>query len=184
MTSVLGAAMDSWETDAHGPDLPNLAAVIHDTAKDKGWWDSDRNFGEVMANIHSEATEAWAEYVHNHGLDETYYTMDSSKIPSMGSSSNADRIRATAGKWMRFQDYLKSDGTEFRQTPDEPTPTDIRRLVEAGILEPHGVPTELADIIIRCLDMFAAAGVDPDAVVQEKMRYNLTRARRHGGKRA
>ena len=41
---------------------------------------------------------------------------------------------------------------------------------------------ELADILIRCFDMAGALGVDIDAAVAEKMRYNSTRSYRHGGK--
>ena len=32
--------------------------LIHAEAKAKGWWDGDRNFGEVVALIHSEISEA------------------------------------------------------------------------------------------------------------------------------
>lgn len=41
---------------------------------------------------------------------------------------------------------------------------------------------ELADIVIRVLDMAGALGVDLDGAVAEKMRYNATRGYRHGGK--
>ena len=49
--------------------------------------------------------------------------------------------------------------------------------------KPCGIPTELADLIIRILDTCAHYGIDIDAVVAEKMAYNETRAFRHGGKR-
>lgn len=39
--------------------LNDLALEIHQTAADKGWWDDkDRNFGEMIALIHSELSEA------------------------------------------------------------------------------------------------------------------------------
>lgn len=34
------------------------AIEIHRTAKEKGWWDEDRNDGEILALIHSEVSEA------------------------------------------------------------------------------------------------------------------------------
>ncbi len=34
-----------------------IAGDIHMTAKEKGWWNSDRNDGEVIALIHSELSE-------------------------------------------------------------------------------------------------------------------------------
>ncbi len=35
-----------------------MAAEVHATAKDKGWWDHDRNDGEIIALMHSELSEA------------------------------------------------------------------------------------------------------------------------------
>lgn len=35
-----------------------LANEIHTTAKEKGWWDTQRNDGEIIALIHSELSEA------------------------------------------------------------------------------------------------------------------------------
>lgn len=35
-----------------------LSQEIYQTAKDKGWWDSDRNDGEMIALMHSELSEA------------------------------------------------------------------------------------------------------------------------------
>lgn len=49
--------------------------------------------------------------------------------------------------------------------------------------KPEGVPIELADVIIRILDVAAAAGMDLDKAVSDKMEYNKSRPHRHGGKR-
>lgn len=35
-----------------------LADEIHATAQAKGWWDKERNFGEMVALMHSELSEA------------------------------------------------------------------------------------------------------------------------------
>ena len=50
-------------------------------------------------------------------------------------------------------------------------------------LTPEGIAVELADVILRTLDLMAALGVDVDAVVMAKHRYNLGHEYRHGGKR-
>jgi NTP pyrophosphatase (non-canonical NTP hydrolase) len=43
--------------------LNELTKEVHEIAKSKGWWDDgDRNFGEVIALIHSELSEAMEEY--------------------------------------------------------------------------------------------------------------------------
>jgi len=58
--------------------------------------------------------------------------------------------------------------------------------METTVLEtgkPVGYPTELADIVIRVLDMAHAQGIDLEAEIERKMAYNRTRGHRHGGKR-
>lgn len=42
--------------------LTDLAIEAHQTAVQKGWWDSDRPFGELIALCHSELSEALEEY--------------------------------------------------------------------------------------------------------------------------
>jgi NTP pyrophosphatase (non-canonical NTP hydrolase) len=48
--------------------------------------------------------------------------------------------------------------------------------------KPCGFPSELADVVIRCLDMAEAMGIDLGHVIELKHAYNGTRSRRHGGK--
>lgn len=46
--------------------------------------------------------------------------------------------------------------------------------------KPHGIPIELSDILIRVLDTMANYGIDIDAVVDLKMKYNTTRPYKNG----
>ncbi len=48
--------------------------------------------------------------------------------------------------------------------------------------KPEGVPSELADIVIRALDAADAWGIDLAMVIERKLAYNITRGHRHGGK--
>lgn len=48
--------------------------------------------------------------------------------------------------------------------------------------KPEGIPTEIADVIIRALDFSAGYGIDIDAIVRRKMLYNASRPFKHGGK--
>ena len=48
--------------------------------------------------------------------------------------------------------------------------------------KPEGIPSELADIIIRVLDICGLYGIDIESAVRAKMAYNATRPHRHGGK--
>lgn len=50
--------------------------------------------------------------------------------------------------------------------------------------KPEGVPSELADVMIRVADLAAHFGISLETVVQEKLHYNESRPYRHGGKRA
>lgn len=49
--------------------------------------------------------------------------------------------------------------------------------------KPEGFPSELADVIIRVCDLAFDLGIDLDREVEEKMKFNVTRSRLHGGKK-
>jgi NTP pyrophosphatase (non-canonical NTP hydrolase) len=55
---------------------------------------------------------------------------------------------------------------------------------QRDIPSPVGLGTELADVIIRVLDLAYIMGYDMETLVAEKMRYNKTRPFKHGGKSA
>lgn len=101
--------------------IEDLAQEIHENAIAKGWWDESRNPGEMIALIHSEASEALENI--RHGLP-----------------------------------------------PDDKIP------------EFNGATAELADVIIRCLDMAYAAGWPIGEAVIAKMAFNRGREWKHGGK--
>lgn len=48
-----------------GEALHELQAQIFSTAQEKGWWEKERNFGEAVALMHSELSEALE--AHRHG---------------------------------------------------------------------------------------------------------------------
>ena len=50
-------------------DLNSFIKKCHSTAKLKGWWDNERNEGELIALMHSELSEA-LEAMRNHGTQE------------------------------------------------------------------------------------------------------------------
>lgn len=48
--------------------------------------------------------------------------------------------------------------------------------------KPEGIPTELADVILRILDMCGRYGIDISDMLAKKHEYNKTRPNKHGGK--
>lgn len=52
-----------------------------------------------------------------------------------------------------------------------------------GSLKPEGFGIELADIVIRVLDLAGSLDIDMAECVQVRMKYNESRPYRHGGKR-
>ena len=50
--------------------------------------------------------------------------------------------------------------------------------------KPEGLPSELADVIIRALDIAGALGIDTERAIRAKVDYNKSRSYKHGGKKA
>lgn len=123
--------------------LADLAERIAKVNHDNGWFDTDRPFGDDIALLHTEVSEAYEEYRKGHVPAERYYSY---------------------GNW----------GTD-----DAPT---INLFDNTLSGKPEGVPSELADVLIRVLDTAHRYGIDLDEVVEEKLAYNATRGYRHGGK--
>lgn len=46
--------------------------------------------------------------------------------------------------------------------------------------KPEGVPSELADIVIRVFDIAGWVGLDLEKEITDKLDYNLTRSQKHG----
>ena len=49
--------------------------------------------------------------------------------------------------------------------------------------KPCGIPSEMADVVIRVIGACRKHGIDLQAAVEEKLAFNATRPFRHGGKK-
>ena len=104
-------------------EINELIESSHKNAVEHGFWEKDRNFGEVIALIHTELSEAYEEYRNHKEINETYYE-------------------------------------------------------ENG--KPCGIPSELADVVIRICDFAGGENIDLEKIIKEKLEYNKTRPYKHG----
>jgi hypothetical protein len=169
-----------WTSQAMGdPGISEIGRRSNATAHEKGWWEADRSFGEVIALIHSEASEALEEWRDNHHESERYYSV--AKYRPEPQQLLDLRAGFDVVSWARVLDR-RGDGGFVGATE---LPEDVAtELVHAGFLKPEGVPAELADIVIRVGDAADEYGIDLGQEVLLKQAYNSTRPNKHGGKRA
>lgn len=134
--------------------LNSLAASVHMTAVDKGFWDTERNFGEMVALMHSELSEALEE--HRAGRPTVYYRC----------------VESTCQYQKNPSDIQMVTGHEHESGV----------MCEQKLLKPEGAAVELIDAMIRELDTLASMGVDIDELLAIKAEYNASREKMHGKK--
>lgn len=57
--------------------LNELAKEVHQNSVDHGWWETDRNFGESLALIHEEVSEALRDWRKGYEINAVRWTVES-----------------------------------------------------------------------------------------------------------
>lgn len=119
--------------------INELSKEIHQNAKNKGFFDDEKNIGEMLCLIHSEVSEALEA--------------------DRKSQRTFSNIKAING-WIADKDFILSFKNNVKDTFDD----------------------ELADIMIRVMDLAAFKGIDLEQHIKAKMRFNSLREHKHGKK--
>ena len=183
--------------------LADLQREAHAIAKEHGWWDEERTFGDLIALVHSElseALEAYREGEHvqpmkeespQYGLDDPVH----GKYKPVGVPSELADVVIRVADMAEWYGVNLNDAVEtFGKDVD---------LMEGSfgdwVTIAHLLLCKVAQLgyveLDQPLDLFAAGGfvkhvqymaahygIDLDAAIEAKMEHNRTRSYRHGGK--
>lgn len=97
-------------------------------------------------------------------------------------ASAVERIMLIVSEASEMMEAYREVGTDDCPVKDKPSSSYYAVRDKRGWWKPEGVAAELADVIIRCGDYAIHYGIDLGMVVKEKLEYNQTRTRKHGGK--
>ena len=187
-------------------DLKALQREAHAIAKEHGWWDEERTFGDLIALVHSELSEALEAYRETGSATAGIYEVDEDgEITKPGGVPYelADVVIRVAD----MAEWLKVDLAQAREE-DEDLGEAKQAYLEhrlSGNLDSFGewiaaihedvvdagyhqrdrgdnLDAHLVSVIWMVQEMAAYYGIDLDAAIEAKMEYNRGRPYRHGGK--
>ena len=171
--------------------LAELQKEAHAIAKEKGWWDEERTFGDLIALVHSELSEALEAY-REHGLkDWRSHTYSDGFVdehpqgekPEGVASEFADVVIRVAdmAEWYQWNlDHVRPfayGGLSFGERI-----TECHQQLSLAYGEARFRVVHIKILLGGVYGMAAHYGIDLDAAIQAKLEYNRSRPYRHGGK--
>lgn len=176
---------DEPEKELKDYTLAELAELVHDMAKEKGWWKGTRDWPEIACLIHSEISEAVERY------------RDGELAMHFINGKPEGMVVELADVVIRCLDYLASKGLHtghlYRETAAWWIGTTKSPIGRGTLDAMHSAHTVLGydnheTGVYECIKYaFQAAdclGVDLASAIVAKIEYNATRPYRHGGKKA
>ena len=190
--------------------LAELQKEAHAIAKDHGWYDTERTFGDLIALVHSELGAALEAY-RDHGLstmarcwggwgyvlhpvDEECFGGGRHSAKREGVPSELADVVIRVADMAEYYDWDLSGWEDVDTSHNIIAPTfgDWICLIHASLSFAFvGTCTTLQrsewigplKAALRLVhDMAADYGIDLDAAIEAKMQYNRSRPYRHGGK--
>lgn len=136
--------------------ISELQALAYKQSADKGFHDDEPTEGRALQSLNAE------------------------RIALMHSELSEALEELRVGRWEVNETYYKLPGisTEYgslRAAKSTHHGSNVNP-------KPEGVPSELADVVIRVLDFCGANDIDLESMITEKLAYNATRAHKHGKK--
>ncbi len=168
-------------------DLKALQREAHSIALSKGWWDEERTFGDLIADVHlglSKGLEAYRSgNIDGHAFgvaseladvvirvadmaEHYHWALDAVPIPEPEDWMEFSPAKSF-GDWIGLCHIHASDALIAAWMPPERFTSPLVSL----------------NLVVRTVQRMAAHyGINLDAAIEAKMEYNRTRPYRHGGK--
>ena len=181
----------------------DLQKEAHAIAKEKGWWDQERTFGDCIALVHSELSEALEAYRVRELVEWTrpgYWPphLDSPPKPMGVASELADVVIRIADTAEWYGENLEGHVSHHQGWVSQLAYERLAETFGEWIMVIHMTLSDacgawyvredrcvwinaLARAVALTYRMAAHYGIDLDAAIEAKVEYNRTREYRHGG---